>query len=216
MGRGGRCKQSSLACVGSARSVWATLGLPHSRWRVLPGSTLLRLQGTLPGHCPKWALRFAYFPGLSCSGSRELRKGRLGWLCIWCPSQVRAAKRRPDESPRWTVCLNHLLGPGCWVSWRCHESTVSSVCCVSSGWLISGCDPPWQMSTVQDPRKTWLATGSLLTVWWRMLVSGAEIAAASCLPTLAVARMPFCLWRRGGACTQMASSPLVFVRSFVL
>src|SRR5574337_21713 len=24
------------------------------------------------------------------------------------------------------------------------------------------------MSTVQDPRKTWLATGSLLIVWWRM------------------------------------------------
>ena len=24
------------------------------------------------------------------------------------------------------------------------------------------------MSIVQDPRKTWLATGSLLTVWWRM------------------------------------------------
>ena len=24
------------------------------------------------------------------------------------------------------------------------------------------------MSTVQDPRKTWLAIGSLLTVWWRM------------------------------------------------
>ena len=24
------------------------------------------------------------------------------------------------------------------------------------------------MSTVQDPRKTWLATGSLLAVWWRM------------------------------------------------
>ena len=28
--------------------------------------------------------------------------------------------------------------------------------------------PSLQMSTVQDPRKTWLATGSLLTVWWRM------------------------------------------------
>ena len=24
------------------------------------------------------------------------------------------------------------------------------------------------MSTIQDPRKTWLATGSRLTVWWRM------------------------------------------------
>ena len=28
------------------------------------------------------------------------------------------------------------------------------------------------MSTIQNPRKTWLATESLLTVWWRMLISG--------------------------------------------
>ena len=28
------------------------------------------------------------------------------------------------------------------------------------------------MSTIQDPRKTWLATESLLTVWWKMLISG--------------------------------------------
>ena len=31
------------------------------------------------------------------------------------------------------------------------------------------------MSTVQDPRKTWLAAGNLLTVWWRMPVSGARV-----------------------------------------
>ena len=38
--------------------------------------------------------------------------------------------------------------------------------------LLWGADlwlqPSWWMSTVQDPRKPWLATGSLLTVWWRM------------------------------------------------
>ena len=41
---------------------------------VFPGSTLLRLQGALQGHCPKRALRFVHFPGLSCSGlgSRDL------------------------------------------------------------------------------------------------------------------------------------------------
>ena len=26
----------------------------------------------------------------------------------------------------------------------------------------------WWMSTTQDPRKTWLANGNLLTVWWKM------------------------------------------------
>ena len=61
------------------------------------------------------------------------------------------------------------------------------------------------MSTVQDPRKTWLATGSLLTVWWRMPVSGVEIAAAPCLLVLAVACLPLCLWLGGGACTQLSS-----------
>ena len=44
--------------------------------------------------------------------------------------------------------------------------------------------PSLQMSAIQDPRKTWLATGSLLTVWWRMPVSEAEIA--PCLLALAV------------------------------
>ena len=56
--------------------------------------------------------------------------------------------------------------------------------------------PSWQMSTIQDPRKKWLATGNLFTVWWRMLVSGAKIGAAPCLPTLAVACLPLCLWWR--------------------
>ena len=67
--------------------------------------------------------------------------------------------------------------------------------------------------TVQGPRKTWLATGSLLTVWWRMLVSRAEIA--PCLQALAVARMPLPPAGVRGLYT-VASSPLVFTQSFVL
>ena len=35
-------------------------------------------------------------------------------------------------------------------------------------WADLRLPPFWQMSTVQDPRKTWLVTRSLLTVWWRM------------------------------------------------
>ena len=73
----------------------------------------------------------------------------------------------------------------------------------------------WQMSTVQDPRKTWLATGSLLTVGWRMQVFGAKTTAAPCLLALAVAGLPLCLRWRGGACMQ-PSSPLVFTQSCVL
>ena len=47
------------------------------------------------------------------------------------------------------------------------------------------------MSTVQDPRKTWLATGSLLPVWWRMPFLGPKLSLAfwlwllpSCLSAL--------------------------------
>ena len=44
-------------------------GLPQLTEPVLSRSTLLRLQVVLQGNCPKWALGFVTFPGLSCSGS---------------------------------------------------------------------------------------------------------------------------------------------------
>ena len=71
----------------------------------------------------------------------------------------------------------------------------------------------WQMSPAQDSRKTWLATGSLLTVWWRMRVSGWDgpvLSGSSC-------HTHGCLSLVGGrACRQPASSALVFAQSFVL
>ena len=56
VGREGHCKQISLVCVGSARSVWATLGLPTLMACVLSRSTLLRLQVALPGNCGPWVV----------------------------------------------------------------------------------------------------------------------------------------------------------------
>ena len=75
--REGHCAQILLTCVGSACSVWTTLGLPPITACVLSQSTLLRLQVALQGCCPKWALGFVHVPGLSCSGlgSRVLHKG---------------------------------------------------------------------------------------------------------------------------------------------
>ena len=69
VGREERCKQISLVCVGSARSVWGTLGLPLLTACVLSQSTLLRLQVALQGNCLKRALGCMHFPGLSRSGS---------------------------------------------------------------------------------------------------------------------------------------------------
>ena len=81
------CKQISLACVGSAHSVWATLGFPPLLACVLSWSTLLRLQVALQGNCLKQALGFVHFPGLSCSGSGSwiLHKGTDSVGCAFRP-----------------------------------------------------------------------------------------------------------------------------------
>ena len=74
---------------------------------------------------------------------------------------------------------------------------------VSSGELISGCNSLGRCELSRDLRKTQLATGSLLTVWWRMPVSGAEIAPRH--PDLAIAHLIFCLWRvEGPVCSWLA------------
>ena len=66
-GREEHCKRLSLACVGSARSVSATLGLPPLTTCVLSQSMLLRLQVAL--QLSKAGLGCVPVPGLSCSGS---------------------------------------------------------------------------------------------------------------------------------------------------
>ena len=116
---------SSLVCafqVYTAQAPGGSAGAPSkagSAFRALPRSKLLRFgfSGTPQGH-------------------------RLCWACIFCPSQVRAlqvTRCLASALSRWTVCLHHLPGPGCSVSWVCCDSTVSGVPCVSSGGLISGC-----------------------------------------------------------------------------
>ena len=123
-----------------------------------------RVWGVLTVSGPHWvcprSLRVC-FPGLHCS-ARELseagpglhtlprstplrfrlsgtpQRHRLGWACVLCPSQVRAAQA--------TRCLTRgggcILSPSHLVSWVLNGSAISGVLCVSSGTLISGCDPP--------------------------------------------------------------------------
>ena len=124
------------------------------------------------------------------SGAPQRR--RLGWACVLCPSQVQQL-RRPGawqvHSPRCGAS-NHLPHPSHSVSW---EHRLRCAVCLLWGpdlWL----QPSRWMSAVQDPRKTWLATGSLL----------------------AVCRPPACLSASSWAGPQPACSPLVFTQSFVL
>ena len=123
-----------------------------------------------------------------------------------------------------TRCLASTLFPGGWCVLSPPQSQplgflgAQQECCLRCAvCLLWGADlwlwPSWWMSTIQDPRKTWLATESLLTVWWWMLSLGPRLPLAFWLWL-----SPTCLPASGGgwACLQLASSPLVFAQSFVL
>ena len=121
--------------------------------------------------------------------SEQLRQPGALWAC----------------SPMWAMHLNHHPGPGCSVSWVCCESIVSGVPYVSSGELISGCNPPGgcQPSRISGrPGSSWEPAQSLV----EDAFFGAEIAAAPCLPAL-------CLWAGRG---QYAANTKSFVISSIL
>ena len=170
MGREEHYKQIPLECVGSACSVWATLGLLLLTAYVLFWSTLLRFQVVLQGNCLKWALGCVHFPCLSHSGSgsRVFHKGTELVGPVFCALPGSEQLRRPGawrvHSPQVCGVSYHLPVPSCLVSWVHSLIAISGVRCFLWGadlWLR----PSWQMSTVQVPRKTWLATESLLAVW---------------------------------------------------
>ena len=93
----------------------------------LPRSKPLRFRflGILQGHRLGWA-HFAPFPGLSRSGDQVLGNCTVpDWLCVY-----------------WSWLFSLLVR---------HKSTVSGVPCVSSGELISGCDPPGRYQPSRIP-----------------------------------------------------------------
>ena len=103
-GEGRTLQQTSLACVGSTRSVRTTLGL--SQLAVCAsGSTLLRLQGALQERHPKQGQRLLPFPGLSRSGSWLCTGHRPGWACVH-------ALPRSKRSGFW-VSTGHSPGWAC-------------------------------------------------------------------------------------------------------
>ena len=141
MGREEHCKQISLVSVGSVCSVSATLGLPPP---------------------PHTGSRHVCFPSLRCSGSRLLcwelsdagpglralprskplrfrysgtpQRHRLGWACVLCPSQVRAAQvircLASSVAPSWGLQLITSPIPAARFS-GCTTGAPSQVCRVS-------------------------------------------------------------------------------------
>jgi len=101
--------------------------------------------GCFEGNFPKRALCCMHFPGLSCSGSGSPQRHRLGWACVFCPSHVRGAQATRSwqaHCPGCAVSLITSLVPLTQFT-GCATRAPSQVCrCVSSGELISGCNPP--------------------------------------------------------------------------
>ena len=159
MGREELCKKISLACVGSACSVWATLHVPRPplcsqrecfHGLQFSGSRLLCQElseagpglHTLPRSKP---LRFRF------SGTPQ--RCRLGWACVLCPSQVQAAQvircLASSVTPRWGVRLIPTAIPATQFS---GVQRVRLLRCVSSGKLVSGCNLPGRCQPSRIPR----------------------------------------------------------------
>ena len=136
VGREEHCKQISLVCVGSAHSVWATLGLPPLTSCVLSQSTLLRLQADLQGYCLKWALGFMHLLGLShsWSGSQVPHKGTDSVGPEFCDLPRSQKLRRPGawraHSPQVDGMSYHLPIPATGFP-GCTSRMLSQVCHVS-------------------------------------------------------------------------------------
>ena len=154
--------------LGSAHSEWTILGLPQPKvahtpqvhtTQVLgcsaralsqvssvfcapPTSKPLSFSGASQNHRPRWAVHFVSFPGptaqaTGCLASSLSQVGRVSYSPAQSqPLSFLGVPRK--HSPRHAVCLLWGADLRLWHS--------------------------WQMSTIQDPRKTWLATRSLLAV----------------------------------------------------
>ena len=105
-----------------------------------PGCSTGELSEAGPGLCgiPRSkSLRFSFL------GTPE--RCRLGWACVLCPSQVRAAQATrclASVLSQLSGASYHLPSPRPSVSWVCSKSAISGVPCVSPGKLISDCNPP--------------------------------------------------------------------------
>ena len=157
VGREEHCKQRSLACVGSACSVWTTVGFPQLMVACAFSVCTAHTPGCSIGVLSKVIPVFHALPGLSClgSGSCILCKGTDSVGYAFCALPRPEKLRQPGvwgvHCPRWALRLNHLPGPGSLVSQVCCQSPVSGVLCVSSGELISGCNPPGRCQPFRIP-----------------------------------------------------------------
>ena len=105
-----------------------------------PGCSAGELSKTGPGLCALPRSKLLRFRSLGTP-----QRHRLSWACVLCPSQVPAAQATTylmSTLSQLGGVSYHLLSPSPLVSCVCHKSAVSGMQCVSSGELISDCEPP--------------------------------------------------------------------------
>ena len=164
MGREEHCKQISLARVGSfcsapthcvcAFMVYTSQALGCSAKELSEVGPGLH---ALPRSRP-----------LSFSFLGNPQGHRLGLACVLCPSQVQAAQATRCLVSTVSPCGECVLSPPqsqllSFLGGSRHACLRCALC------LFWGADlwlrPSRQMSTIQNPKKSWLVTGSLLAVW---------------------------------------------------
>ena len=184
----------------SCRHVWGVLAVygPHwvcltLRWCVLPGSTLLRLQGAQQGHCPKQFHALPRSKLLRFLGTPQ-RQTQLGMRFCALPGseQLRRPGVRRAHYPRWALSQVDRASSATQFPRRAARAP-SQVCCVSplGSWsraatLLADVN---RLGSQEDMVSNWEPAHSLV----EDAVSGAEIGAAPCFLALAVPCLPLCL-----------------------
>ena len=114
--------------------------------------------GCSAGNCLMWALVCLHFPDLSHSGSGSLilHKGADFIGPAFCtvpgPSSSGDQVLGACSHPQLEAESYHLPCASRLVFWVCNRCIFSGVQCVSSGELISGCDPPGGCRPSRNPK----------------------------------------------------------------
>ena len=157
VGREGHCRQISLACVASTRSVLATLGLPL----LTADMCALPVYTAQAPACSIWS-----GPCVACGSSFRVFHKSADWVgpvfCAFPDLCLPAQAARSSRSLRSALSpgVAHLLPSAGPASVSARTSWVHAPC-VCSLELASGCDPPGECQPSRILGSLWLETGSL-------------------------------------------------------
>ena len=117
--------------------------------------------------CREWALGCLHFSALnhSGSGSLVLHKGTDLVGPVFCAVPRSEQLRRPGAWRAHSPLVRCILSPPWSWSLEFLGAPISGVPCISSGELISGCDPHSGCQPSRISGSIWLETRSLFALW---------------------------------------------------